>query len=175
MRAWITVMWGATFLVWGTAIAITAHSAAWRASESNLREHELRSLASLLEDRRVLRAKQPKKTTEPGSLQPRIMLALKQSGVGPTALSGLSPGADATMAARDGAWTAKRRKATLILQGLTLPDLGRCLAHWRALEPEWIVSSIELAPSGTAPGGGDLPLRAILELQLVEFAGAEGR
>lgn len=63
-------------------------------------------------------------------------------------------------------------RATGVLHGLTLPQLGRCLDRWRTIEPSWTVTMIELSPLIDAKDhrvGGDLPLRAVLVVEHAQF------
>jgi hypothetical protein len=60
------------------------------------------------------------------------------------------------------------QRATLILSGPTLRQLGAFLAAWRG--GDYTVSSIDLSPldrnaGGTAAPGADLPLRAVILLE----------
>jgi hypothetical protein len=67
----------------------------------------------------------------------------------------------------------ERRQASVSLQ-VTLPQLGRFLESWRAAEPAWVVSSVDLSPSGPAPAaGGDLQLQVLLTMEALVFGGGE--
>lgn len=68
-----------------------------------------------------------------------------------------------------------RRRATLVLGGPTLPQLGNFLSTWKTKEPEWTVASIDIsvdraAQSNAFTAGGDLPLRTILTLESYTLA-----
>jgi hypothetical protein len=79
-------------------------------------------------------------------------------------MSSLSP----ETAVADGAGGG-RQHATLALTSVTLPQVGAFLQAWRAAEPAWIVSSVDLTPLNTpAPiPGSDLPLRCVIGLEAV--------
>ncbi|MBK9189389.1 MAG: hypothetical protein IPM33_10590 [Phycisphaerales bacterium] len=64
-----------------------------------------------------------------------------------------------------------RRRTTLTLTGIALPQIGRFLDDWRTTEPAWIPVSIDLAPMGGKPPetGGDLPLRAVIGLEFTSI------
>ena len=81
-------------------------------------------------------------------------------------LSGLTPEAERPLVAGS---SAVAQRATLILSGVTLRELGGFLAAWQELAPAWVVSSLEIQPAaGRDPiPGGDLPLRAVLTLETV--------
>jgi hypothetical protein len=59
------------------------------------------------------------------------------AGLSQSILAGLSP---ESIAQQSDTGTALRRRATLTLQSLTLPQLGAFIAEWRAREPGWAVS-----------------------------------
>ncbi len=102
------------------------------------------------------------------SLATRVSGVLSAAGLSQSNLAGLSP---ESTAQRSDAGTALRRRATLTLQSLTLRDLGRFIGEWRAREPAWDVTSIDLAPvtsSKPAPGA-DLPIRVVLVVETLSF------
>lgn len=67
-------------------------------------------------------------------------------------------------------------RAILILEGLTLPQLGAFLIAWREAEPAWMVSALEVSPKARdGPArGGDLPLHATLTLESRPPVGSTG-
>ena len=70
-----------------------------------------------------------------------------------------------------GAEQLTRQRAAFTLSPITLPQLGAFLEAWRAREPYWTVSGIDVGPeqrsaAKSAPGG-DLPLTAVLTLDAV--------
>ncbi len=98
-------------------------------------------------------------------LPQRVTQALASCGLPPSALESFS--GDPARQHSDG---PVRRRATMALGAVTLPQVGKFLEAWRTLEPGWIVDSIELAPAGEAPegvGGGDLPLRAVIGIECI--------
>lgn len=102
------------------------------------------------------------------SLATRVSGVLSAAGLSQSNLAGLSP---ESTAQRSDAGTALRRRATLTLQSLTLRDLGRFIGEWRAREPAWAVTSIDLAPvtnSKPAPGA-DIPIRVVLVVETLSF------
>lgn len=101
-----------------------------------------------------------------GGLTPRVTAALQQAGLPAGALAGLSPEAEAVIADQGGVRVARRR-ATLTLSGVTLPQVGKFLDAWRSAEPVWTPVSIDLSPIGGKPpeAGGDLPLRAVIAIE----------
>ncbi len=100
--------------------------------------------------------------TAASELPQRVTQALASCGLSPAVLGSFS--GDAASHPSD---SLVRRRATMTLGPVTLPQVGKFLESWRILEPAWIVESIELAPAGDAPGGGDLPLRAVIMIECV--------
>lgn len=102
------------------------------------------------------------------SLATRVSVVLSAAGLNQSNLAGLSP---ESAAQRSDAGTALRRRATLTLQSLTLRELGRFIAEWRAREPAWAVTSIDLAPvtNGEPEPGADLPIRVVLVVEALTF------
>lgn len=86
-----------------------------------------------------------------------ISQELSRAGLNTSAMQSLSPEAQTSDHG------LIRQHATLTLVGLTLPQLGKFLGTWRTNQP-WVVSGIDLSPTGSASPGADLPLRAVLTL-----------
>lgn len=120
--------------------------------------------------------------TPPPKLSPTITAALASTGLPAQTLASLSP-ESATRERVEGGGTGSipaahviRRRATLVLTPLTLPQLGRFLDIWRkqtlpdAGEP-WTVSRIDVEPrrDGQPTPGADLPLRATLVMESVSL------
>ena len=92
----------------------------------------------------------------------RITTVLSANGLPSSAVSSFSGDSDG-------------RAATLTLEPVTLPGLGRFLDAWRSAEPAWSIHRAEVAPAraggvGGAGGGAvrDLPLRVVLVLEAPE-------
>lgn len=96
-------------------------------------------------------------------LPARLSATLSGCGLPSTAVQNFT----AAPGRRTGPDRVRRQRATVVFNQITLPQVGRFLESWREAEPEWVVSSIELLPAGTAPGGGDIPLRVLLSLEAV--------
>lgn len=101
-----------------------------------------------------------------GGLTPRVTAALALAGVPDSALASLSPEAESQVLSQPGL-RITRRRATLTLSGITLPQVGRFLDAWRAAEPSWTTSGIDLSPASgqSTEAGGDQPLRAIITIE----------
>lgn len=101
-----------------------------------------------------------------GGLAPRVTASLLRAGLPTGVLLSLSPEAD-TLVASDGAIRVVRRRATLVLSGVTLPQLGLFLEGWRIAEPAWTPVGIDLSPlAAKGPvAGGDAPLRATVVVE----------
>jgi len=117
----------------------------------------------------ALRTMTPRERRPGSGLASRVSAALTRCGLQASALSSLSP---ESAFAEGGEGGTKRQRAVLALDGATLPQVGSFLEAWRNAEPEWVVSSVELAPQTgktVAPPtpGGDLPLRAVIAVEAV--------
>jgi hypothetical protein len=101
-------------------------------------------------------------------LATRVAGVLSAAGLAQSNLGALSP---ESTTQRSGGGTTVRRRATMTLQSLTLPELGRFLAEWRSREPSWTVTSIDLNPQERAKPtpGADLPIRAVVLLESLSF------
>lgn len=110
----------------------------------------------------------------PPTLAARVSGVLAASGLPQSSLAGLSP---ESVVQRSDAGTALRVRATLTLQSITLPEVGRFIAEWRARHPAWALTSIDLAPdAGVQSGnksavtpGSDLPVCAVLVVESIAF------
>jgi len=133
--------------------------AALRTTTSNAREIvDLRSRLST-----VAMTGDPKRT-----LAERVARVLADAGIPGSALASLSPESQPARGASgfDQALLIRRR-ATMTLASITLPQLGRFLDAWGHRQPAWTVTNIDIAPDqrGSVTPGGDLPLRAVIVIE----------
>lgn len=178
----LIALWTAVTIAAGTALG-TSGARYWDARVRA--QSELATLSRISQQARdlaVLRATAPewmRQGRPPAGLTPRISAALSAAGLPPTAMSSVSPEAESPLGESD--LKARRTRAVLTLAPVTLPQLGGFLAAWRLREPQWTVSSIELAPqtgsgqSGAAAPGADLPLRAVIGLETLFVDQGGGR
>lgn len=102
-----------------------------------------------------------------GALASRVSAALARAGLSGQVLQSLSPEAQSPITRRAGSLLIRQR-ATLTLHNLSLPQAGMFLDAWCSVEPEWIISHIDLSPilSKEAPSiGTDLPLRVVVTIE----------
>ncbi|MBL8764394.1 MAG: hypothetical protein JNM07_09015 [Phycisphaerae bacterium] len=168
MNRRIAVVW---LLATASQLAVLAGAfAEWsaRARETDSARARLAVLHAQASERRTLLAASPRgpmlQGPPPGPLAPRVTGCLEAAGVAASALDSLSGEAESSLGGE-----VKRRRATLSLAPLTLPQMGAFLDAWRTRQAEWTPVAIDLAPiSGerTRPGA-DLPLRAQLVLEVV--------
>lgn len=168
-------------LPWSIAVALGAAGlwiAGSRASAAHaeaVRERiALEALAAKAGELARLRAALPPipPRADAAPLSERLPATLAACGLPAAVLAGVAPGGEATVKSADGAPRARRTSATVSLQGLTLPQLGRVLEAWRAGGSGWTPVRLELAPlPGQRPGpaGGDLPLRVTMGLERLEM------
>jgi hypothetical protein len=154
----------------GAAVAVTAPGAARARHNAVVAQASLRDAAHSAELIATLRAQAPDATAGDahGGLTPRVTTALERAGLPVGALASLSPESESQVVSQTGV-RVSRRRATLTLAGVTLPAIGRFLDAWRAAQPAWTPSSIDVAPAGgQAPeAGGDLPLRVVIVIESV--------
>jgi len=116
-----------------------------------------------------------------GDLTSRMTAVLASCGLPSSTLGSVLPEPPVELPSPSGV-ARTRQVARVSLEKLTLPALGRVLDTWRAAEPAWAITAIDLAAVQAAKplaAGGDrqLRLRATLTLEAVfsdTNAGAEG-
>lgn len=151
----------------GLSAALLAASippAARSASRSAAAERDLERTAVLVREIGALRAAPAPTSVSASGLQPRLAAVLAACALPSATLQSLAPEPEMGQKSADGV-TIRRRRATVVLQGLTLLHLGRFLEGWRNAEPAWVVASIDLTQTGSAAPGSDLPVRAALVLE----------
>lgn len=153
----------------GAAVAVIAPGAARARHDAVVAQASLRDAARNAELIATTRTQVPDAPTDDpsrGGLTPRVTAALERAGLPVGALGSLSPEAESQVASQAGIHVSRRR-ATLTLTGVTLPGVGRFLDAWRAAEPAWTPTSIDISPAGgQAPeAGGDLSLRAVIVIE----------
>lgn len=129
---------------------------------------QFRALASQVQQVVQLRAGLPgreNRTRTDFGLAPRFSAVLTGCGLPASALSSVS--ADPEPVPIGGELSIKRRRASVTLTAVTLPQVGSLLASWREREPGWTVTGIDLTPETAAPvaPGGDLPLRVLIAME----------
>lgn len=166
----ILYIWIGTIAVLGAALAITLPAAARANRNASAAQVVLTKAAHDAGLVAALRVGVPESSAEDqgrGGLTPRVTSALERAGLPASSLASLSPEAESQLAGQTGL-RVSRRRATLTLSGVTLPQVGRFLDAWRSTEPAWTPASIDLSPvGGKAPeAGGDLPLRAVIAIEI---------
>ena len=141
-----------------TAVAALAWVgvAGWRASgasaEARTAREQAVSMASRLAEVQRLKPQQQtalltSKPTE--SVSASVRTALASAGLGDTTLRAVTPGSDeAVQANAEGGPSYRRQNVTVSLAPLAPRQLGAFLAAWRAAEPAWIVTRIDLTHTG---------------------------
>jgi hypothetical protein len=166
----VLYIWIGAVVIAGAAVAVTAPTAARARDDAAAAQASLRDAARNAELISTLRTQAPDAITgdSHGGLTPRVTAALERAGLPAGALASLSPEAESQVVSQAGV-RVSRRRATLTLAGVTLPAVGRFLDTWRAAEPAWTPTSIDVAPAGgqAAEAGGDLPLRAVIVIESV--------
>lgn len=167
---WLLVLAASTAALWWAAsgaLASRTQAAAARA--------ELALVAQRVGELERLRVAAPALPPAGSSDLARLAAsALAAAGRPASTLTSVSPGGQSAIAGPGGTTLAVRRQATLTLERLTLPQAGSFLSAWRAAEPAWTVSGLDLAPGPvdprTASTGGDRPLRVVVTLECLSAA-----
>ncbi|MFN0132486.1 MAG: hypothetical protein ACKVW3_08170 [Phycisphaerales bacterium] len=177
MRAATALIYIVMFITGVTAVSLAANRAALARTALATARSDLAITTNQANELLRLRAAAPANPVahRPASgLQPRLASALARCALPAATLASLAPEPESS--AGPG---LRSQHATLVLTPITLPQLGGFLAAWRAAEPDWTVTSIELAQANLSSRdtgnnsnalGGDLPLRAIVQLESVYAA-----
>lgn len=136
-----------------------------------LRRAQVEELASL----RRATATLPRSS---GDLTSRMTAVLASCGLPSSTLGSVLPEPSIELPSPSGV-ARTRQVARVSLEKLTLPSLGRVLDTWRAAEPAWAITAIDLAAvqAAKAPTPGEdrqLRLRATLTLEAVFSEAGEG-
>lgn len=159
-------------LGWTISLAVKSHGHATVAaaqlrtvSEQAKRVSELRALGSL-----------PSGRDGAAPLAERVTAALSSAGLPSSVLSNFSPESESVDRTTSAGTPSKRRRATMTLAPITLPQVGTFLAAWKDRQPMWEVSSVDLSPqsNSAATPGGDLPLRVVIVIQSYTLAEGGG-
>lgn len=165
----ILYIWTAAIGALAVGLGLTAPDGLRARHDSYAVQTRLRDAARDAEVVIALREGMPESPTDDsprGGLTPRVTGALERAGLPASALASLSPEAESQLGGQPGL-RVSRRRATLTLSGVTLPQVGRFLDAWRSAEPAWTPASIDLSPAGgkVPEVGGDLPLRAVITIE----------
>jgi hypothetical protein len=163
------VLWLTAITLTGVGVAVTGPAAARARSSARTQAARLEQVDGLLKRISHHREQVPPWATTvstEASLPERLAAAVSSAGLPSKVLSSVSPGPEEKV---PGDLHAIRQRASVSLGSLTLPELGRLLETWRASEPAWVVTGIDLGAETKAKAdpGMDLPLRVALTLERV--------
>ncbi|MBC7834178.1 MAG: hypothetical protein H7Y88_03640 [Phycisphaerales bacterium] len=178
MKPSLVLLWSATIIGASTSLLFTAPSMFRARVTANTELTKLHGATDAVRQILAARAAMPSLPADgadSSALATRLSTVLSSCGIPASSLSSLTP--DTTAQAAPGT-VAVRRRAGLTLTGITLPQIGRFLDAWRTAEPAWVAASIDVTPEHQrtppapgGPGGGDLPLRAVISLERLVFQG----
>lgn len=169
------------------AMLMTLVPATFRAeSQARIACTQLRTVAHQTDELARLRsqAMRPLTDSHEEALASTVSSVLAQVGLPASTLESLSPqsataepvggGVAGGGAVGGNAARVYRRRATLVLGPITLPQMGQVLSTWRSLAPRWIPTRIEMTPgtggrSAPVAPGSDLPLRVVVALEQVDL------
>jgi hypothetical protein len=158
------IRWALIILLCGAGLWWAGRSAGQARGAARDASAALDTVRAQADELAALRAAVPQDRKPGSGLAARVSAALSASGLPASALSSLSPESGVNAGAG-----STRQRATLVLAGATLPQIGAFLERWRSAEPAWVIASIELNPAQSPPPipGADLPLRGTLGLEAV--------
>jgi hypothetical protein len=163
--------WIAVLALSAGAVALAGQRAAASRAAAGREQAELGRVAAQARELRSLRAAaaSPESAKATSGLASRVGTALSRAGLPASCLSSLSPEAQSVQAIDGSRPGVRRQRATLVLTSLTLPQLGSFLQTWRADEPAWTITGVEVAAAQgpPPPTGGDMPLRAVLSMECI--------
>lgn len=186
-RRLLTLGWIACILA-AAAILLTLAPRTFRAeSQARAELARLRTISAQTDELARLRvtvagqggASDARQQREP--LAATVSSVLAQVGLPASTLESLSPPSATAEPVNTGAGTGGintprlyRRRATLALGPITLPQIGRVLSTWRTAAPNWTTARIEVSPlvggrAVPASPGADLPLRVVIALEQLDL------
>lgn len=159
-----------------SVIMLTGGGVAWsRAARENAEQSaRLSRIMTSVESLARRRSELPRWATHAPStdaLAPQVSAALTSAGLPASVMKSLSADSGAGGVTGGSATHIRRRRATALLQPVTLPQLGRFLQQWRQRQPMWTVAALDVQPEAVQAGsevaklGGDLPLRVTVALE----------
>ena len=159
--SWIAVAASVVLCAW------TGHRYWAARSEATVSLRQLQRVSADAREIASLRSAAPPESRRhrpaPG-LATHVADVVSKSGLPQSALQNLSPETENGVSGTG----LRRQVARMTLEPLTLPEFGRFLQEWRAAEPGWTVSSIEITPAPQRNGKGtERPLRAIIGIETV--------
>jgi hypothetical protein len=163
------ILWVLTLLACGASLTVAGHAARDAAAAAHHARADLARIRRDLDELARLRDSTPPPPKRTAGLQPRVSAVLASSGLPASTLVSLSPEVATPTSGAES--RLMRQRATLLLGGATLPQLGRFLSGWRVAEPSWIITSIELSPAplsaNLVASAGELPLRAVVVMESI--------
>lgn len=188
----LVLLWTTTIIVSGAMLLAVAPGAMRAQADAAVRQEKLESLAKSAEELSRLRAgvgggwgagAEASTGNEP-KLTAAVSGALAAAGLPASTLASLSPESENAEILNPGAGGAggkggdggvrialARRRATLVLTPVSLPQLGRFLSAWRDRAPQWTPVRIDLEPrqdgKAQAAPGSDLPLRVTIAIECI--------
>jgi hypothetical protein len=162
---WAILMMSAIVLAWA------GHRWAMARTEANIAIRQLALVSADVKEIAGIKASSPPESRRsrpaPG-LATRVADVVSKAGLPQAALQNLSPETESAAGAG-----LRKQAAKIMMDGMTLPELGRFLNEWRNAQPLWTVSSIDITPTPTpaktrqASGPTDRPLRAVLGIETI--------
>lgn len=174
----LTTLWLAVGGVSLAAVTLVGRGAVRAQREARIRVAAFEGLRDRVVELDRLQARVQKWPQRPAdtNLAQEISAALSAAGLPSSSLASLAPDNGAAV---PGSAELMQLRAGMTLSNVTLPQVGRFLSEWRRRQPSpgpaWTVTAIDLAPEagGDKAAGGDLPLRAVLNLESIVTKGGE--
>ncbi len=163
-------------------LAIAGYRAVRAGASAAAAERRAQTLSAAAKEIDTIRAGLPVwalvASPDAASLAKRAGQVVASAGLPASALSSFSTQTESIGSPTPSGARIQRRRASIVLSGVTLPQLGSFLTAWRSQEPDWMIGTIDITQDGLdssgragrgsaggasgGRGGGDLPLRVVL-------------
>ncbi|HYE63785.1 MAG TPA: hypothetical protein VD997_17470 [Phycisphaerales bacterium] len=167
----LSALFGAALIGWSAQRYVAALEQATEAADA------LTVVADQATQLDRLRASAPvesRRSRPAPGLASRIAQVVAVTGLSQGTLQNVTPEVETGIGTGTGI-NYRRTAVRLTLDPITLPELGRFLQEWRAAEPAWTVSTIDLTPTSNQAKGGQKPLRAALFIETVFAATTDAK
>jgi len=171
MKPALAILWTCTTAVSIVTLTWSINRAHSARAEAQVQETSLQQTREQLEQLASMPSASGSRASHDNrTLAARVAAILADAGLPRDSLASLSPETQQNLSNT----TLARRRASLTLSPVTLPELGRFLDHWRQAEPAWTVTAIDLNPQrqSVSTVGGDLPLRVLITLETTSVRAA---
>lgn len=176
-------------------LAIAGYRATRAGAAAAAAERRAQNLVAAAREIDTIRAELPTwavvASPDADSLAKRAGQTVASAGLPASSLSSFSTQTESVGSPTPSGARIQRRRASIVLSGITLPQLGSFLTAWRSQEPDWMIVTIDITQDGLdssgragrgsaggaggSGGGGDLPIRVVLAAESLTLRRASVR